>query len=81
MLVMFPVYFNQTSSDAYDGQSWWCADAGVGGYLDGWVQVLQSPTINVPAAGNLSAMMKWGIEDLLVLLLVEHVLMDGMLQM
>ena len=58
-----PVYFNQTSSDAYDGQSWWCADAGVGGYLDAWVQVLQSPTINVPVGGTLSAMMKWGIED------------------
>ena len=25
-----PVYFNQTSSDAYDGQSWWCGDPGVG---------------------------------------------------
>ncbi len=58
-----PVYFHQTSSDSYDGQSWWCGDAGVGGYLDAWVQVLQSPTINVPAGGNLSAMMKWGIED------------------
>ena len=58
-----PVYFHQTSSDAYDGQSWWCGDAGVGGYLDAWVQVLQTPAINVPAGGSLSAMMKWGIED------------------
>ena len=58
-----PVYFHQTSSDAYDGQSWWCGDAGVGGYLDAWVQVLQSPSITVPVGGNLSAMMKWGIED------------------
>ena len=58
-----PIYFNQSTSDAYDGQNWWCGDPGVGGYLDGWVQVLQSPVITVPVAGNLSAMMKWGIEE------------------
>ena len=58
-----PVYFIQSASDAYDGQSWWCADPGVGGYLDAWVQVLQSPSITVPSGGNLSAMMQWAIED------------------
>ena len=58
-----PVHFNQSSSDSYDGQNWWCGDPGVGGYLDAWVQVLQSPAITVPADGNLSAMMKWGIEE------------------
>ena len=58
-----PVYFIQSETGAYDGQSWWCADPSVGGYLDAWVQVLQSPTITVPAGGNLSAMMQWGIED------------------
>ena len=58
-----PVYFHPTSSDAYDGQSWWCGDPGVGGYLDAWVQVLNSPEIQVPVGGTLSAMMKWGIED------------------
>ena len=58
-----PVYFIQSASDAYDGQSWWCADPGVGGYLDAWVQALQSPSITVPSGGNLSAMMQWAIED------------------
>ena len=58
-----PVYFIQSETGAYDGQSWWCADPSVGGYLDAWVQVLQSPTMTVPAGGNLSAMMQWGIED------------------
>ena len=57
-----PVYFHSSSSDAYEGQSWWCADADVGGYTDAWVQVLQSPVITVPVGGELSAMMKWGIE-------------------
>jgi len=57
-------FFHTTSSDAYENQSWWCADPGVGGYLDAWLQVLQSPTISVPMMGpTLSAMMKWGIED------------------
>ena len=59
-----PVYFHETSSDAYEGQSWWCADPGVGGYLDAWVQMLQSPTITLPAMDpSMSVMMKWGIED------------------
>ena len=58
-----PTYFQTTTSDAFDGQSWWCADPGVGGYLDAWVQVLQSPSITVPTGGTLSAMMKWAIEE------------------
>lgn len=59
-----PTYFHTTSSDAYDGQSWWCGDAGVGGYEDAWVQVLQSPTITVPSVDpTMTTMMKWGIED------------------
>ena len=59
-----PVFFHETNSDAYDGQSWWCGDPGVGGYLDAWVQVLQSPTITLPAMDpSMSAMLKWGLED------------------
>ena len=58
-----PVYFNQTTELAYDGSSWWCGDPSIGGYDNGWVQVLETPTITVPAGGNLSAMMKWGLEN------------------
>ena len=58
-----PVYFNQTTDLAYDGSSWWCGDPSIGGYDNGWVQVLETPTITVPAGGNLSAMMKWGLEN------------------
>ena len=57
-----PIYFNQSTLDSYDGNNWWCSNPAIGGYLDAWVQVLQSPTIYVPDGGNLSAMMKWGIE-------------------
>ncbi|MBT3839303.1 MAG: T9SS type A sorting domain-containing protein [Candidatus Marinimicrobia bacterium] len=59
-----PVYFHETATDAYEGQSWGCSDPAIGGYLDAWVQVLQTPTITVPAVDpTLSAMMKWGLED------------------
>jgi hypothetical protein len=47
-----------------DGQSWWCGDSVSGGYYDGWLQALDLPTITIPTNGaNLSAMMKWGIEN------------------
>ena len=58
-----PIYFNQSSVGAYEGQSWWCSNPAIGGYLDAWVQVLQSPMINIPEGGTLSAMMQWGIEE------------------
>ena len=58
-----PIYFNRSTLDSYDGQNWWCSNPAIGGYLDAWVQVLQSPLITVPPGGNLSAMMKWGIEE------------------
>ena len=58
-----PVYFNRTTEDAYDGASWWCGDPEYGGYDNGWVQLLETPTINVPPGGTLSAMMKWGLEN------------------
>ena len=58
-----PIYFNQSSVGAYEGQSWWCSNPAIGGYLDAWIQVLQSPMINIPEGGTLSAMMQWGIEE------------------
>ena len=59
-----PVYFHEDSTDAYDGQSWWCADPAIGGYSDAWVQFLQSPTVTIPTMDpSMSVMMKWGIED------------------
>ena len=58
-----PVYFHQSAEDSYDGQNWWCADPALSGYLDAWIQVLNTPTITVPDGGKLSTMMKWGIED------------------
>jgi len=59
-----PVYFHTTTSNAYEGNSWWCGDGAVGGYLDAWVQFLDSPPITIDGPGYyMSCVMKWGIED------------------
>ena len=46
-----------------DGNNWWCADEDSGGYLDGWIQYLDTPEFTVPQGGVLSADMSWNIED------------------
>ncbi len=59
-----PLFFHTSSNDAFDGNSWWCADPNIGGYSDAWLQFLDTPTISIPAGGgSLSAQMQWGIED------------------
>ncbi len=59
-----PIYFHTSTNGAYSGSSWWCADAGSGGYDNAWLQFLDTPTISIPAGGGtLSTQMKWGIED------------------
>ena len=58
--------WQSSATDSYDGNSWWCAEEGVGangGYLDSWIQFLDTPSFTVPASGVLSADMKWAIED------------------
>ena len=58
--------WQSSSVDSYDGDSWWCAEEGVGangGYLDSWIQFLDTPSFTVPAMGMMSADMMWTIED------------------
>ena len=52
-----PVYFSPSSTDSWDGESWWCANDG--GYEDAWMQALSSPEIFIPQGATLSAMMRW----------------------
>ena len=52
-----------TSFDSYDGNSYWCGDSEIGGYLDSWIQFLDTPSFTVPSNGTLNADMKWSIED------------------
>jgi len=50
--------FNST-----DGNNYWCGKEDMNGYLDAWVQYLDTPTFTVPAGGSLSADMTWGLES------------------
>jgi len=53
--------------NSYDDSSWFCGFEDIGngnpGYLDAWVQYLDTPTFTVPAGGTLSADMFWAIES------------------
>jgi hypothetical protein len=55
------------SFNSFDGNNYWCGFEDVGngnsGYLDAWVQYLDTPSFTVPASGVLSADMTWGLES------------------
>lgn len=55
--------WHASSTDAIDGNSYWCADEEVGGYLDSWIQFLDTPSFTVPSGGTLTADMMWTIES------------------
>jgi len=55
--------WHTSNHNSTDGNSWWCGDEDVGGYLDSWVQYLDTPVFTVPAGGSFSADMRWGIES------------------
>ena len=44
--------FHPSTNGAYEGNSWWCGSEEVGGYLDGWLQFLDTPEIIIPAEGE-----------------------------
>jgi len=58
--------WHASSTDSYDGDSWWCADETVGsngGYLDSWIQFMDTPSFTVPGSATLRADMMWSIES------------------
>jgi len=55
--------WHPSSTDSYDGSSYWCGDEEVGGYLDSWIQFLDTPSFTVPGGASLTADMMWTIED------------------
>ena len=58
--------WHPSSTDSYDGSSWWCADESVGangGYLDSWIQFMDTPSFVVPFGASLTADLMWTIED------------------
>ena len=58
------ISWHTTTTGSSDGGSiYWVGDEELGGYLDSWVQYLDSPPITVPSSAELSADMKWAIES------------------
>jgi len=50
--------------NAYDGMSYWCGKEEIDGYLDSWLQFLDTPPITIPSSGyELKAQMAWGLES------------------
>ena len=48
--------WHASSTDAFDDNSYWCGDEEVGGYLDSWVQFLDTPSFTIPENGTLTVM-------------------------
>ena len=49
-----------------DGFSYWCADEDIGpdgGYLDEWMQYLDTPPLTIGANGSVSAKVRWRLES------------------
>ncbi len=55
--------WHPSSTNSYDGESYWCGDEEVGGYLDSWIQFMDTPSFTVPTLGQLTADLMWTIED------------------
>ena len=55
--------WHPSSTNSYDGNSYWCGDEEVGGYLDSWIQFMDTPSFTVPFGATLSADLMWTIED------------------
>ena len=55
------------SYNSFDGNNYWCGfnDVGNGspGYLDAWVQYLDTPSFTVPDGAMMSADLYWALED------------------
>ncbi len=59
-----PLFFHQTTTDAYEGNSWWCADADIGGYDNDWLQALESPAFTVSGTNPvLNAKINYNLEE------------------
>jgi hypothetical protein len=50
--------------ESYSENSFWCGEDEITGYQDGWLQFLDTPSLQVPSdGGSLEVQMKWAIED------------------
>jgi hypothetical protein len=63
-LTLGGTFWHTSSEGAFEGDSWWCSDEAVGGYLDHWLQYLDSPVWDLSATSNptLTFQANWIIE-------------------
>ena len=58
--------WQESATNSYDGESYWCGEDDIGngspGYLNDWLQFLDTPSFVVPSSGVLSADMAWFLE-------------------
>tara|TARA_B100000315_G_scaffold259628_1_gene316404 strand:+ start:505 stop:2604 length:2100 start_codon:yes stop_codon:yes gene_type:complete len=64
MMDLSELAWHTSSFNAFNGMSYWCGKEDIDGYLDSWLQFLDSPPIAIPSSGyELTTMMAWGIES------------------
>jgi len=59
------VKFHTDDYQAWDGFSWWCADPNLNGYGDSWLQLLNTPVLDISNSVNpkLTFMANWSVEN------------------
>ncbi|MBN2357193.1 T9SS type A sorting domain-containing protein [candidate division KSB1 bacterium] len=59
-------YFHPDTFNAWEGKSWWCADTGGIGYLDGMMEHLDTPVLDLSQTSypQLSGKIYWSVETL-----------------
>ncbi|MCD6594677.1 immune inhibitor A [bacterium] len=74
-------HITSDTSRTYDGDSWWSGNEEVGGYADGWLHLLVSPSITLPttATGSLTLdmMANWSVEPASAGTLSDGTVVDG----
>ena len=55
--------WHSSDFNTVDGNSFWCADEDVEGYLDSWIQYLDTPSIPLGSGGELSTRIFYTIES------------------
>ena len=56
--------WHTSNFSSINGNNWWCGNEDDGGYLDNWVQYLDTPNILIESENTLLTVdMQWGLED------------------
>lgn len=64
-----PWHVSANGPEQFDGEGYWCADEEIsinGGYLDSWLQFLDSPSVNIPEGSSsaiLNANLRYELES------------------